>query len=338
MSMKKIAAFLKDDFTKKEIALIIITAIAMTLVIGRYLEPRVIVIPTPKEIILQVAPSETQSNLSYYYMLRPGAQEVINNRLFGSVAYSINSDGLRASQNYSREKPDSTFRIALFGDSYTFGQFLNANDTMADVLQGKLNLLNCTKKVETLNFGVPGYDFPYSVELFLGKGRYYNPDISIFSIKNDDIDIINEIQTPMLAAYSKARPAAGQDSETAIVTAEQAMQEYFTTIKDYNKTIWLGEYAEKPLKAIAAGAPGSELVIFSYFNAKQYDDFLRNRSSALGLRFVSMDDHDAQYRSRWNAEFSILPSHDRHPNAKGNQYLADFLQSYLTANGLVPCS
>lgn len=65
-----------------------------------------------------------------------------------------NNEGLR-DYEYPLVKPAQNVRVALVGDSVTFGAGLNLEDTYAKQLERLLNN-HYTKKIEVINFGASG--------------------------------------------------------------------------------------------------------------------------------------------------------------------------------------
>lgn len=133
----------------------------------------------------------SRAELKYFYEPIPG-QSASNPVPFENrtVEYLINSDGLNDLGKYTKQKPNNTFRVLVFGDSFTFGTYVNTADSYPEVLEQ--NLLNfCTnKKIEVLNFGVQGYDLEYMVERMKQKGNSYDPDLVIFLLKENDVNRI----------------------------------------------------------------------------------------------------------------------------------------------------
>jgi hypothetical protein len=72
---------------------------------------------------------------------------ISNSSMFGTSIYSTNADGLRERYNYTKNKPDNTFRIAIFGDSFVHVSYVNISDVFTELLEDDLNLLNCSKKI-----------------------------------------------------------------------------------------------------------------------------------------------------------------------------------------------
>jgi lysophospholipase L1-like esterase len=121
----------------------------------------------------------------------------------GSVAfednawYRINQDGIR-DREYSRTKPNGTFRIAAVGDSCTFGLGLELEDTWPKQLERELQKTN--PRVEVINFGVMGYNTPQEAERIQDKVLKYSPDLIIIGYSLNDIGVLSRQRT-VLSTY-----------------------------------------------------------------------------------------------------------------------------------------
>jgi hypothetical protein len=82
----------------------------------------------------------------------------------------INAQGLRAVRDYDPNPPDRVTRIALFGDSCTFGEEVDDDQTIAHHLEQHLT------DAEVLNFGVHGYGLGQMVMRLEEEAFELNPD------------------------------------------------------------------------------------------------------------------------------------------------------------------
>ncbi len=99
--------------------------------------------------------------------------------------YFLNSFGFRDDE-FSYEK--ETFRIALIGDSVTFGLFINDSDYIAsERLEEYLNR-NSSVNYEVYNFGVSGYSLFQERILLNETVMKFKPDIIIIQYLLNDID------------------------------------------------------------------------------------------------------------------------------------------------------
>lgn len=104
----------------------------------------------------------------------------------------INSQGFR-DYEYGLEKPENSIRIAAVGDSTTYGNGVNLEDTYVKQLEKILNN-HCNKKVEILNFGAAGASTINELELIQRKVLLYKPDIIMLQIENNDSQVIHQIR------------------------------------------------------------------------------------------------------------------------------------------------
>ena len=92
----------------------------------------------------------------------------------------INADGLR-DKEYSLDKPENFFRVAVIGDSITFGHGVSQDQTYAKYLERLLNKYNrANTTYEIINFGVTGYNSSQIVEQVKTKVLKYQPDLILY--------------------------------------------------------------------------------------------------------------------------------------------------------------
>src|SRR5262249_27037975 len=88
---------------------------------------------------------------------------------------TINSERLRAARDYGHQKPPSTLRLAVFGDSFAFGMDVGDDDTFAAQLEHQMD------HSEVLNFGVLGYGMDQVLLRFRAEGVQFHPDIVVLN-------------------------------------------------------------------------------------------------------------------------------------------------------------
>ncbi len=133
--------------------------------------------------------TEPLPNSPRVYRLRPGS---VARR--SGISVRINSGGFR-DREYPRTKPPGVFRILLLGDSFTMGLGVPAESTYAKRLERSLAappvraLVSAAGRdsVETLNFGVGGYN-TLQERLFLEEiGFGYAPDLVVVGVNLNDV-------------------------------------------------------------------------------------------------------------------------------------------------------
>ncbi len=110
--------------------------------------------------------------------------------LGGCGPYQTNNFGCRDDRDYSPQKAPSTFRIALFGDS--FGMGLGQPDvrsTLTRMLEDALNAVpHRSYRYEVLNFAVAGYNTLAELGMIEMRIPQFHPDMIIIQFYSDDIE------------------------------------------------------------------------------------------------------------------------------------------------------
>lgn len=106
----------------------------------------------------------------------------------------INSDGLRDDE-YAVERNEK-YRIAVLGDSLTFGWGVEKDETFEVLLEEQLS---ATRPTEMINFGHGNYNTQQQLSLFKKKGLKYNPDkVVVFYFINDaEVTPVESKWTPL---------------------------------------------------------------------------------------------------------------------------------------------
>jgi hypothetical protein len=111
----------------------------------------------------------------------PGARGTLTRKEF-SHEVRINSHGLRGPET-GREKPPGVRRIAVLGDSFTWGVGASEQELFTSLVEAAL------PGTQVLNFGVSGYS-PVQHRLLTEKVLSFDPDVVVivFCLGNDFID------------------------------------------------------------------------------------------------------------------------------------------------------
>ena len=108
----------------------------------------------------------------------------------------INSDGLRE-RNRSRQKAAGVVRIAVVGDSITFGWGVPEQQTYPRRLEAELNRhrpLGPEVTFETINFGVGNYGVSDVADMVEHKALSYRPDIVLYGAFVNDAEVPADMQ------------------------------------------------------------------------------------------------------------------------------------------------
>ena len=98
---------------------------------------------------------------------------------------------------YSREKPAGVFRIAVVGDSISFGPHLQYDDTFSARLARMLNVDRGSPLFEVINYGVPGYATYHEVRKVV-QALAEQADLIILQITLNDAEL-----EPLNAAHER---------------------------------------------------------------------------------------------------------------------------------------
>ncbi len=97
-----------------------------------------------------------------------------------------NSAGFRGPE-VSRQKPAGTWRIAVIGDSVTYGLGVPQEQTFCAGLQSRLRAAG-SGPVEVLNFGVPAYSSFQEYRLLRSRVLDFQPDLVVWVFSSDDTE------------------------------------------------------------------------------------------------------------------------------------------------------
>jgi len=116
------------------------------------------------------------ANTDIYYELRPDLDA-----LFRGKRLVSNSRGL-PDEEYTLEKPDDVYRIAVVGSSWTMATGVELDQTYHSILEERLNEIYAPQKFEVINFALEFYGFGEIIASVRYKALEYDPDMIILSI------------------------------------------------------------------------------------------------------------------------------------------------------------
>ena len=264
---------------------------------------------------------------------------------FQGAPVQTNSCGMRE-RELTLQKPVGTFRIAIIGDSFTFGwgvkEELAFPRQLEKILNNSLSRAGPDKRninnVEVLNFGVPGFSPFQAVATFEQKALDYNPDaVVLFFIENDFgmPFFIRDLEQPQnLFASSNLRKlnlgrTAGNappgdriadDSEAAEAPRTPKLPAEF----DPNRA----------LQKLAAIADAKGIRTFLAINPKKNWLGIHRRLWVLKnnhqIRFMNFyEDFQRSVVTRAYTNESLTLAHDQHPSPRKHKLLAQVMAPYF---------
>lgn len=119
---------------------------------------------------------------------------MVNVQMNEDKIINSNSKGIRGTTEYQYGKAKKK-RILILGDSFTFGEEVNDNETYSYYLQEMLPF------TEVINFGVHGYGHDQMLIYFMEEGIKYKPDIVVLGF----VDLDMERNTLKFRDYAKPK-------------------------------------------------------------------------------------------------------------------------------------
>lgn len=266
------------------------------------------------------------------YDLRPNL--AVN---FQGVPVQTNSCGMRE-RELPRLKPKGTYRIAIIGDSFTFGWGVKEDEAFPRRLETILNKILSRNKspndnaainsVEVLNFGVPGYSPFQEVATFEEKALEYDPDaVILFFIENDfgmpffirDVEQPEKLQASANLARLTQEALSDNDESTAPPRAPKLPREFDPNIA---------------LTRLAKVADDNAVKVFLAINPKKNWVPIHKKLWALkkNHQIHLMDfysDFDRIITTRGYAKESLTLKHDQHPSPRKHIMLAEVMAPYF---------
>src|SRR4030095_14315891 len=101
----------------------------------------------------------------------------------GHAYVTINSQGLRDRER-PIEKPPSTYRILVLGDSYVEALQVDIEKTFWRLLEKRLQECEFrpTKKIDVINLGVSGFGTGQALRILQTRGLAYAPDLVMLAV------------------------------------------------------------------------------------------------------------------------------------------------------------
>ena len=272
------------------------------------------------------AVSSSSSRYKYFYEPTQNLEDIGTHEFdSGRAAYRTSVAGFRGGSNYDIPKPADTFRIITLGDSFTFGVYLDSDETFPFLLEQKLNRVGFCgaagyKHIEVVNFGVPGYDIPYAAERLRLHENDYQPDLIVWFIKHDDFGS-TETSRAVLQAMGEGRFNSATADPALVAEFDRHMAE--ATSPEASKAAALDA-----LHNVAAQY-GKSLLVYAP------QDFTLD---ILPVLTAAQEEYDFQLFTPPKHIFKGDRVHfDSHPTLQGTQTIADHLFRYLIEQNPTAC-
>lgn len=282
---------------------------------------------TPDDVV-----SSPSGNLKYFFESRPSTvQEDTASWLAAPVMYTINADTLNERDVSVIPKPAGTYRILAFGDSFTFGHYVNTRDNWTEKLEDLVNahcLNGDTTHIDVVNFGERGYDVRYAEHRFALRGPKYTPDLILYLESDTGFSRIAELDIPLLTQIEKEISPNGQPDESQNKRIWQELSRRMQTlypqhvIEEKIGNAWRDFLTEK-------GTTPFVLMSFSYSTDRE-KELLRQWANGMPGVQVYTGIPDIYRRD------GTFP--DGHPNIAGHAMIARDVYTYLSSHHILTCT
>jgi lysophospholipase L1-like esterase len=247
------------------------------------------------------------------------------------VDVETNSDGLRDKEYQVARTPAR--RIAVLGDSLTFGWGVEKDQTFEALLE---NMLSEQRPTEMLNFGHGNYNTEQQVNLFKKKGLKYEPDeVVVFYFINDaevtpvrsnwlwvsKLRSVTFLWSRMRGLLTRTNP--GQTFESFYSALYEDDQPGFMAVKESFLELQ-AICADRGMRLKVVMLPELHNLV-DYPFAAEYDkvtDFLK----ANGIAVIDLTESFAGYE---DAEGLWVAPDDAHPNALAHKMIAEYSFAFL---------
>lgn len=281
------------------------------------------------------------------YELKPNARRVYRppkqEGVQVPIPITVNRHGMR-SPDVELKKGDR-LRVAVLGDSTTFGYGVRDDESYPAVLQTTLAVRDRSREYEVLNFGVAGYNTADEAAVLAHKALRFRPDVIVVGYNLNDPDA--ESQMPLHAHF---RPQAWWESfHLARYVAAVARRPRFKEL-GYDDPIhyWHAEgganwaVVEDGFRRIAELADGADIpvvvVIFTVgpptespetYAMRDVHDQVAREAIENGFDVIDLS---IEYARLTASGLVTQLSHD-HPNVLGHRAAADAIADYLLDEG-----
>jgi lysophospholipase L1-like esterase len=125
-------------------------------------------------------------------------------RRFNAEHVRLNANGFRE-RDVSTSRPPGTYRIAVVGDSFTYGQGIRVEERFTELLEERLNQerRNGTR-YEVLNFGAPGTETVHHVRTLKEDVLPHHPNFVLMQWYGNDV---NSDASPLKPRYRRLIPS-----------------------------------------------------------------------------------------------------------------------------------
>jgi hypothetical protein len=252
---------------------------------------------------------------------------------FKLVPFVTNSRGLR-DKEYSLEKPEGVFRVAVMGDSFSMPSGVAIEDAYHSLIENHLNEGRDTVGYEVINFAVGGYTFEQYVLTIRRKALAYDPDLIVigFCAGNDDnVHQPDQFPNPY-HPLGESYPFYGSFALDAARFKLQSMRSEQEMGRELAER--QSRYLARIFSELSDLGKREEIPIVVVYLSNHPANYRAIQEIALANGIEHFLDTSTAFRGTKLDDYRILPI-DNHPNAQAHRIFAERIYDYLVRHDLL---
>jgi hypothetical protein len=282
-------------------------------------------------LIINSNHTKPAANTDIYYELKPDLETLLRGKRL-----TTNSRGL-ADKEYSLNKPDHTFRIAVVGSSWTMATGVEAESTYHALLENMLQS-QPRENIEIINFGVEHYGLGEMIATTKHKALTYDPDMIIFAITATTPSILWEDDHPPFKRTDTTPPFW----QSYLLQSVMGLfgKETYKKYRRPQAATERGAYSRQTQRSIdelaklTQGKDIAVVILWLTYREAHLSEVIMRISGELagnyGFTFMSIN-LEAEARIH-NVKDKVITAKDTHPNETGHKLIADRIYKELWEN------
>lgn len=239
------------------------------------------------------------------------------------VEVKTNSRGLRDLE-YSLDREPNKRRIAVIGDSFTFGWGVPASNRFSELLEREMG------GIEFINFGVVNYNIQQELALINSTAKKFSPDYYILNFYINDAEPTQYFSDSWINRNSLffAFIVGRIRRLTSYIRAQDNYINYYS--KHFEGAAW--QDFQKHSSTIYSATEGRILVVLMPELRKRPDsevDRIYNKVASMWRKFgVPVLNMHTKFPKEGRERFWVAPD-DPHPNIEANSIIGKHLLKFL---------
>lgn len=279
---------------------------------------------------------EKDQNIAIRKSLDMLVDELIPNTktTFKGTAFEINSFGLR-DKEYTLEKPNGTFRMALLGGSFEMSSGVEAYQGYEWLIEDRLNLekpVSEFNNYEFFNFGVGGYGMTHCVKLIDSKVLKYDMDAVIYICHSREYDrAIGRLYKQILSGADLEYDFLKKIIKDAKLDKKMPRSEFLRKLDNVKTELIRWGYKKMAEQCNDSGVVPVWVFLPTLEGLDSKEEYAEMSKLAKEAGFKITIDLSHVYDGHDLLTLWVQPW-DRHPNVEGHQLIANMLYTKLMKN------